>query len=252
MANESRINSQKNRNVLSLVPDLLFWVQKSLSSDDMIKKFIYDLETINHAYNTLIECRKNKAYFKGVITYSRVPGKILKEIKLFLDNNKYFLDNENITDDEIKNFFIKKKELFIIFIKFLNFFLNWQDRIINIYGKNLFEYSNKILDSVKKEIEDRKCIIETNHVGLNKQENSVNSESIPANKIKIAIEGRARNNTEGNGKSLRQRRNENRTRRENRSRPVLGTSLNGNSRRGNNGNSRRGNNGNNTSQRISL
>ena len=140
MANESRINSQKNRNVLSLVPDLLFWVQKSLSSDNMIKKFIYDLETINHAYNTLIECRKNKAYFKGVITYSRVPGKILKEIKLFLDNNKYFLDNENITDDEIKNFFIKKKELFIIFIKFLNFFLNWQDIIINIYGKNLFEY----------------------------------------------------------------------------------------------------------------
>ena len=38
MANESRINSQnKNRNVLSLKPDLLFWVQKSLSSDDMIK-----------------------------------------------------------------------------------------------------------------------------------------------------------------------------------------------------------------------
>ena len=248
MANESRINSQKNRNVLSLVPDLLFWVQKSLSSDDMIKKFIYDLETINHAYNTLIECRKNKAYFKGVITYSRVPGKILKEIKLFLDNNKYFLDNENITDDEIKNFFIKKKELFIIFIKFLNFFLNWQDRIINIYGKNLFEYSNKILDSVKKEIEDRKCIIETNHVGLNKQENNsiLNAKIIPENENINAIEGRARNNRKGNGKSLRQRRNENK------SRKAMGTSLNGNSRRGNNGNSRRGNNGNNTSQRISL
>ena len=243
MANESRINSQKNRNVLSLKPNLLFWVQKSLSSDDMIKKFIYELETINHAYNTLIECRKNKAYFKGVITYSHVPGKILKEIKLFLDNNKYFLDNENITEDEKTNFFIKKKELFIIFIKFLNFFLNWQDRIINIYKKNLFEYSNKILDSVEKEIEDRKCIIETNHVGLNKQENIVNnsilnSESIPENEIKIAIEGRARNNRKGNGKSLRQRRNENK------SRKAMGTSLNGISRRENNGN--------NTSQRINL
>jgi hypothetical protein len=116
--------------------------------------------------------------------------------------------------------------------------LNWQDRIINIYKKNLFEYSNKILDSIKKEIEDRKCIIETNHVGLNKQENNsmLKAESIPENEIKIANEGIARN--KGNGKSLRQRRNENK------SRPVLGTSLNGNSRRGNNGISRRGNNGN--------
>ena len=121
--------------------------------------------------------------------------------------------------------------------------MNWQDRIINIYKKNLFEYSNKILDSIKKEIEDRKCIIETNHVGLNKQVNNsmLKAESIPENEIKIANEGIARNNRKGNGKSLRQRRNENK------SRPLLGTSLNGNSRRGNNGNvngNRFGNNGN--------
>jgi hypothetical protein len=196
------------------------------STIDDYKKMVGVLKNINRAYVRFIECLENKERkYWWDPKYTRAPGILLKKIEKDLDKILYY-DIKNRDNKKLKD------NLYNKIIDFLNIFMEHK---LDEDEDRIYDIAIEILDNTNDDLEDQGCNIKEENDGLEEEKNS----SSPTNKtsenskirkvgfhnntsnnnnrrtIASRVSQRRRennNNNIGNGKTLKQRRNENRRR----------------------------------------